>query len=275
MFTWFPVVLFLAACLAALRINYLRKVQSKELSAGKITTQKLQIQVADLQAQLNHLKQREADLLSLEENDLEFKKEYLLRDDRLRIAQELHDDTVQRIIMVRFRLINAMHYEPTSPAKEQANLAIKELQKVVDDLRYLIDNHVKPEFEIHPLTVLLQKLADDYTQVWINKRVILITNNTDAEFELDPEVVKDLYYIAHETVVNAIKSSVANTITIALFWGAELKLRIVDDGQSRIIADPGRGTQSIKARVKRIGAEMEEFNPPSGYRLIIKLKRPA
>lgn len=273
MLTWFPLVLFLGACATALRINYLRIAQSKQLSTEKATTQTLQLKVAELQAQISELKKREADLLALDENDREFQKQYLLRDERLRIAQELHDDTVQRIIMVRFRLINAMHNEPTTPAKEQANLAIKELQKVVDDLRYLIDNNVKPEFEINKLAVVLKALADEYTKVWLNKRVVVSIENENHQFELAPEVINELYYMVHETVVNAIKNSVANTITITLSWGAELRLRIVDDGQSRIIAEPGRGTQSISVRVKQLGAEMEEINLPSGYRLVIKIKR--
>ncbi|TXH23809.1 MAG: hypothetical protein E6Q96_11200 [Cyclobacteriaceae bacterium] len=254
-------------------LNLIKRKQ--ELVSQKEVTQQLLKRVKELEAQLSALSKQEEARISLEENDFDFRKEMLLDEDRTRIARDLHDDTIQRMIATRLRLITAAYNEKPSPLKEEINIAIKELESTMYALRFLIDNRMQPRFEMQPFIELLEELVKKYYQIWLSKKVIVRIDNKENEFTLNAEQTQHLYYVIHETVVNSIKNSVASEVVISVAWKAdELIINIKDDGQSRIIADPGQGTASIKERLKLIGATMEEFNPPSGYRLKISFEKP-
>lgn len=278
MVTWITIALLSALLIAVIGFLYQYRARIKigiEFEKVKTTNQSYIARIRDLEQMAEAHVRLEEDRLQLEENDQAYQKELIVQQERLRIAQELHDDTVQRIIIARFRLINTMHKEKPSIAKDQVNLAVKDLQGVIDDLRFLIDNEVKPMFQIPDLVASLKKMVDEYNGVWLGKRITLDLRNSVAQFTLTSEVTRDLYYIVHETITNAIKNSVANEIRISLEWGTELTVSIKDNGQSRIIAVPGKGTWSIRERAARIGAEITERNSPFGYRLDVKFKRPA
>jgi len=86
---------------------------------------------------------------------------------------------------------------------------------------------------------------------------------------LDAKVTEELYYIIHETVVNSVKSSCANSIKIIVQWGPELVITVKDDGQSRIVAPRGGGSAGLERRAERIGARLKEINTPGGLTFII------
>lgn len=249
--------------------------RKQELVSQKEVNQQLLKRVKELEAQLSALSKQEEARISLEENDFDFRKEMLLDEDRTRIARDLHDDTIQRMIATRLRLITAAYNEKPSPLKEEINMAIKELESTMYALRFLIDNRMQPRFERQPFIELLEELVKKYYQIWLSKKVIVRIDNKENEFTLNAEQTQHLYYVIHETVVNSIKNSVATEVVISVDWKPdELIINIKDDGQSRIIADPGQGTANIKERLKLIGATMEEFNLPSGYRLKISFEKP-
>lgn len=256
---------------------YLKTLKRKHKVSADLMLQRLTLlqnelehlnqQLAECREELHHQKEREA-------NDWEFMKEIIAVEERRRIALELHDDTVQRITIARLRLINAIHLDVDSPMKTQIGKATKELELIVNDLRYLIDNELQPDHKIHDLARLIKNLSDDYHMVWLNKQVVFRIFDTDKQFPIDQETTRELYYMVHETVVNAIKSSVAAEIKIRLEWKDGLKLTVKDNGQSRIIAKGGTGTRNIAARAEKIGAQLEHIDSPYGYTLIIRLARP-
>lgn len=208
------------------------------------------------------------------ERDWEFMQEIIVNAERKRIATDLHDDTVQKITIARLRLINATLKDLNSPLKEEISIVSKQLELIINNLRFLIDNDLQPEYKVNDLAKLLKDLSDDYDTVWLNKQVVFRIYNTDKQFHIDERITRELYYLAHETVVNAIKNSIAAEVQIILDWHNGLTLTIKDDGQSRIIAKSGTGTKNLTARAEKIGAALEHINTPYGYTLIIRLARP-
>ncbi|MBX2915193.1 MAG: hypothetical protein KF856_07990 [Cyclobacteriaceae bacterium] len=146
--------------------------RNQELVSQKEVNQQLLKRVKELEAQLSTLSKQEEARISLEENDFEFRKEILLEEERTRIARDLHDDTIQRIIATRLRLINAAYNEKPSPLKEEINIATKELESIMYALRFLIENKMQPRFEMQPFILLLDELVKKYYQIWQRKKVI-------------------------------------------------------------------------------------------------------
>jgi signal transduction histidine kinase len=164
-------LIIIALCFWIVRLNQLRAKHKTEAASEKVSNEQHLTNLQELQNKLAAYERREASRVSLEENDRDYLKELLVREERIRIAQELYDDTVARIVMTRFRIITAMHNEKPSPAKEQVSFAVRELQFIVDDLRFLIENEVRPVFETSDITLSLKNLAKEYNQIWLAKRV--------------------------------------------------------------------------------------------------------
>ncbi|MBX2944242.1 MAG: hypothetical protein KF725_00295 [Cyclobacteriaceae bacterium] len=181
----------------------------------------------------------------------------LLKAERKRIAADLHDDIVQRMVVVRLRLEQLSYYPLPERAKKEVLLLHRELENIMADIRYLIDDLVQPKFEIQSFSTLIHELVARLSRI-IHRKVEFKVQYEQDEFFIQPYIKRELYYIIQEAAQNSLNHSTASVLLISLRWEDTLWVVIEDDGQGLLQRGRGKGygTESIKQRAGAIGAEL-------------------
>ena len=193
--------------------------------------------------------------------------------ERLRIAQELHDEIGQTLTAV---MLQAERASATDSA-----LATQELGRVADAVRESLDEVRRIARELRP------EALDDLGLV---NALIALCSRVDAQggprvrrefWEKLPPVSHDvelvIYRIAQESLTNVVRHANAATATVSLGSDTgKLILSVKDDGEGMPVAAP-RGTAGIagmRERALLVGAQLSiESRPGEGteVRLVVPL----
>jgi two-component system, NarL family, sensor histidine kinase UhpB len=191
--------------------------------------------------------------------------------ERLRVAQELHDEIGQTLTAVTIQAERAADGDPA--------LASKALQDVADAVRASLDEVRRIARELRPealddlglvnaLIALCGRLGDEH-----GPRV-----GRDLQAELPPlsaDVELVLYRIAQEGLTNALRHADADTVTVSLEADtATVTLRVVDDGKGMPQHVPRRtaGIAGMRERALLVGGRLSiESRPGEGteVRLVV------
>ena len=158
-----------------------------------------------------------------------------LREDRIRVARDLHDGVLQSLTGIRFQLL-AFADAPAEPsvlrdhlfAMERA-LAIeqRELRRFIDDLkpaaRRMIDRG--------GVASALEEMRDRLGAEWHTPVTVRVT---PPDLQLRPEIEAEVRMMAREAAVNALKHANPSRISIDVQRDGEQGVRV-------IIANDGRG----------------------------------
>jgi len=192
--------------------------------------------------------------------------------ERKRIANELHDDTVQRMVAVRLRLEQILYYPIHDGVTIEVKGLRKELDKIVAALRFLINGLTQPRFEQRSLSYLIGELANTLGAMH-HVKVSIKSTNPEQEFLIPPYVKQELYYLVHETAHNFLKSSMGFQLAIHLHWSDQLIIYIKDNGQGlQRGRGYGMGMVSMQDRANRIGAQLIIKSMNDGLAVTITLK---
>jgi two-component system sensor histidine kinase UhpB len=167
--------------------------------------------------------------------------------ERLRVAQELHDEIGQTLTAVTIQAEGA--------ADGDAALAADALRSVAHAVRESLDEVRRIARELRP------EALDDLGLV---NALIALCNRVGAQdgprvrrelqgdlAPLSPDVELVIYRIAQEALTNALRHSGARTVTVSLMADAEgLILRVADDGRGMPAQLPG-GTAGIAGMRER------------------------
>lgn len=191
-----------------------------------------------------------------------------------RIASELHDDTVQRMVAARFRLEQILYYQNHPGVVQEVEQIRKELDQIIAALRFLINNMIQPRFQQHSLIYLLKELTQTLGSLH-HQTIGLEETNPHDSIELTSEIKQELYYIVHELVHNSLKNSTGFNLRIQVFWKNGLHLCVSDNGQG---LGRGRGygigMRSIQNRADKIGAKIDFEKVTRGLSVAIYLPGP-
>ena len=238
---------------------------SREKSTLQRENQRLSTQLKDKVSLLDKLKANQESTLRLVEQTI--------LNERTRIAHELHDDAIQRLIAIRFRLEKLTWYPLRCEVENEINQLRSEIADVVRETRLLIYNEARTQFENESITRLLFDLVDKFRPMILPK-VSLSQRYPEREFSIPPAIKKDLYYIVQELVHNSIKHSAATELEIETIWGGDLTIRITDNGIGFLSSDKGGvGSRTINFRAENIGATVERMKKIGGAQVQIILQR--
>lgn len=193
------------------------------------------------------------------------------RDERTRIARELHDVVAHHISMISVQAETARLTVPgmPEPGAEQlrgiadtARTALTEMRRLLGVLRE--DPESEPESDRQPqpglrqLTSLLDEVRDGATA---SVRLIL----TGASRPLDPGVELATYRIVQESLTNARRHAPGAPVDVELaFTRTTLHLRIRDNGPGPTEDDqPGLGLLGIRERAAAVGGQVR-IGPAAG-----------
>ncbi len=183
--------------------------------------------------------------------------------ERVRIARELHDTLLQSIhaLILRFQL--ATDSLPIqAPSRLLLESALAQADSVIAEGRDRVSELRSPELEAGELTSALRgagrELSDLYGTTFVATERGLVR-------PLDPTIVREIFAITHEALINAFRHAEANTVEcVTQFTRSALLISVTDDGTG---LDPSRtghadskghfGITGMRERAERIGARFE------------------
>ncbi len=199
-------------------------------------------------------------------------------EERMRLARELHDDTIQAVIALkqRVQLAQKTVKDPTS------RQSLKELEtlseQTVENLRRLT-RALRPIYlEDLGLVTALEMLAREISQ---GNNLIVDFSKTGQERRLSHEAELSLYRIAQEALNNVIKHAKADKAELMIaFNSSTIQMEISDNGKGFVaskspteFAPKGHfGLLGIHERADLIGARLEiESALGQGTKLTLRL----
>lgn len=175
------------------------------------------------------------------------------------------------MVVVRFRLEQLLYFLLPKRAEDEVQSLHKDLEHIMADIRYLIDDLVHPKFESQTFTELIKGMAERLSRV-LHRKVKFELQHEELEFHIKPSIKRELYYIVQEAAQNSLNHSVAYVLQILLSWQNGLLVIIEDDGQGLLERGRGKGygVASIKKRAEAIGAKLEIKSTSRGLVIVLE-----
>jgi signal transduction histidine kinase len=186
---------------------------------------------------------------------------------RRRLERDLHDGIQQRLIALALRARKA------GGLAKAGESVVPELSGLADDLVAATDELREISRGIHP-AILSDAGLDEALKALGRRSTIPVEVAVGFRGRYDPALEATVYYVAAESITNAIKHAQASMVTLrGRRCDGALELEIADDGVGG--ADPGRGTGLIglKDRVDTLGGTIS-FASPAGAGTTIRLNLP-
>jgi signal transduction histidine kinase len=183
---------------------------------------------------------------------------------RRRLERDLHDGIQQWLVALALKARKAAA-AGESPVQELSGLA-DALVAVTDELREISRG-------IHP-AILSDSGLDDALAALARRCAIRVDLDVSFLGRYDPTLEATMYYVAAESITNAVKHSQASTVAVrGGLRGDTLELEVKDDGVGG--ADSGRGTGLIglKDRVETLSGSIS-FASPAGAGTTIRVRLP-
>ncbi|MBM3748878.1 MAG: hypothetical protein FJW34_24175 [Acidobacteria bacterium] len=203
------------------------------------------------------------------------------RDERRRIAADLHDGPLQSVIGLEMRLAAARALTERDP-----RAALKELEAlaglaatVATELRAFQRTLDPPPVEITDLGALAQRLAEDFAA---GAGLEVRFQGPGAPLTAAPETCLETAQILREALANVRKHACAKRVGIALRrLAGEVEMSIDDDGRGfpfdgtltlEELDQQEAGPASIRRRVRSLGGALTvESRPGRGARLLVRI----
>lgn len=194
-----------------------------------------------------------------------------VEEERLRLSRDLHDEAIQSLIALKYRLQTAKVVDITENPKL--------VQKVIEELRRLVRGLRPVILEDLGLVAALENLCQQMEQ---EDRIPTILRVTGSESRFSRDVELAFYRIAQEGLMNIQKHSSATRVEINLEYRQNsLAMELIDYGKGfviperfdAIVADGHFGLIGMMERAGLINADIE-FKSKPGEGTTIKVHYP-
>jgi PAS domain S-box-containing protein len=186
--------------------------------------------------------------------------------ERKRVANELHDDIVQKLALVGLELSEAEHLCPAGSTTLETKLKAlrQQVQSIALDV-HRISHNLHPAAFVHlGLVSALRRLCREFSE---QTRIAIEFTSDAASLETPAEVGIALYRVAQEGLTNIARHSGSRRANVSLTERSGiLHLTISDTGAGfdpeRRRKAPGLGLVSIRERARMIGADVQITSVP-------------
>jgi len=199
-------------------------------------------------------------------------------EERKRLARELHDETIQSLVIIKGYLeTTSAKEEPAGSRLDDANAM---LTRTIDGLRRLSRDLRPPVLDDLGLLQAIEGLAAEFT-TRTGVRVTVTTEGDQRRLDAKAELV--FYRIAQEALRNVEKHSGAGHVSVKLrLAGDGAMLQVADDGcgfePNDVLGDRddghGLGLRGMQERTKLIGGALRVTSHP-GRGVLIEVETAA
>ncbi len=186
-----------------------------------------------------------------------------VRDERQRIARDLHDN-------LGARLLTGLFAEDVSETRQEIRVAISEMRSIVHDL-------VGEDAPSQTLSSLLATMRQEASERLRATELALSWTSTDLsrEVALEPVFVRHYTSVMRELLSNVLRHASARSVHVEVrVEGAELLTSVRDDGiglsAEHQAAKEGHGLAGIRARVRELRGSVQ-FAGDRGTEVRIRL----
>ena len=192
---------------------------------------------------------------------------------RLGLAQELHDVLAHNISLINVQASVALHLledrpEQARPAltaiKDASHEALHELRTALDVLR-----HGDGTAPLGPAPTLgaLPALVDAWRAGGLDVRLA----EDDDRPVLPAAVELAAYRIVQEALTNVTRHAAARSVTVRLGYGDGVRIEVLDDGVGGAPV-PGNGIRGMQERAAALGGQVDVGpRPGGGFRVVAHL----
>ena len=191
--------------------------------------------------------------------------------ERRRLGQNLHDSVGQHLTgtALAAQVLREKLAERSATEVKDADKVVQYIEEGIDLTRNLARGFFSPELEADGLNVALHGLAANITERF---RVPCTFDGDDAIHVGDALTATQLYHIAQEAAMNAVKHAGASRIDIELARnGQKLTLAVSDDGcgfPQKIPEPPGLGLRLMTHGASLIGGKLAITRKQDGGTLV-------
>lgn len=208
----------------------------------------------------------------------ELLRERSVREERVRLARELHDAVTQRVLGLRLAVTTAADLldRDTDAARTQLAAAEEAAADIASELRALVEQLRPPDLGREGLAGALRKHADLVGR----GEGVEVAVHVDASHPLDPDLESELLRIGQEALSNAIRHGAPSHVDVDLVTGEDVvTLAVRDDGRGldddALARETGSlGLQSMRARAERLGGRLRiDSTPGGGTSVVAEIRR--
>jgi signal transduction histidine kinase len=197
-----------------------------------------------------------------------------VREDRIKLARDLHDGVLQSLTGIRLQL-QEMADEQPAPLKQQLAGIERAIAGEQRELRLFIDNTRPETLASHETGDLAQGLEEMRRRLGIEWKTPISIRLTPPAPVLSPAIYRTLKLMIHEAVINALKHAHPSRISVDVEAGDARQLRIVvaDDGHGfpftgrmdhDALVHSDAAPRSLRDRVVALGGRMAVESGPGG-----------
>jgi two-component system sensor histidine kinase UhpB len=182
--------------------------------------------------------------------------------ERLRVAQELHDEVGQNLTAALLQLSRVRKSAP-EPLRTEIGEVLETVRENLEELRRIAQRLRPQALEELGLASALTEFADRFAaQAGLDVSRSLDEGTSDLTNE--EELV--IYRVAQEALTNVARHAKARRAELVLTRtsSGELRLKVADDGVGLGGAEPGAGIQGMHERAAAIHAELEVADRDGG-----------
>ena len=148
-------------------------------------------------------------------------------DDRDRIGRDLHDIVIQRLFVIGMRLQGGLNLAESPKLRARLDNAVDDIDDTIRDLRRAVFELGAPEHSgdiQSQVTEVVNRAAESL------KFRPALTFAGPVRLRSTPEVTQDVVAVLGEALSNTVRHAHASEVEVSLSAGADLLLRVRDDG---------------------------------------------
>ena len=204
-----------------------------------------------------------------------------IREERVRLARDLHDGVLQAITGIRFELQAIADQADGGSSTHDRLLAIERALAIEQrELRLFIED-VQPAERTAAMTgPLAQDLEETRTRLGMEWKTPIAIRVTPPTMAVSDSIARAVKLMVHEAIVNAMKHGHPSRVTVDIYGHGDHTLHMVicDDGRGfpfrgrlehEEIVSANRGPASLRERVVTLGGRMAIESKVAGSRLEI------
>jgi signal transduction histidine kinase len=196
--------------------------------------------------------------------------------ERERIAQDLHDGSIQSLYAVSLALEDTAELMAIDPpqAADRIEHAIESIHGTIQEIRDFIMGLDQDARTAVDLLAGLSTLADDFER----STLIDVELSSDPDVTLDPDETLQLIQLTREAMSNVARHAKASKVVVAVADRREvLRLSIIDDGRgfdTTAGQRPGHhGLTNMHARAESLGGSLAIDSDGAGTRVVFEMSR--